>query len=344
MMGRCSQAVLLVALLASPCGAADALKWVKLAGIPDDEGFAGPFAGVANGALVVAGGANFPDARPWEGGTKVWYDTIFVLDKPDGEWRLAGKLPRPLAYGISITTDRGLVCIGGADAKRHYADCFLLRLEDHEIIVPLPELPRPCAYACGALLGNTIYVAGGTERPDATRAMHTFWSIDLNAGKPRWVEQRAWPGPERTLAAAGGQDGSFYLFGGTSLAAGEDGQPVRTYLRDAYRFSPATGWKPIAEMPRPAVAAPTPTAAVGPSHLLVIGGDDGAQIGHPQASHRGFPRGVLAYHTITDSWTRQGNVPFSLVTTPAVRWHGRIIIPGGEAKPGVRSTEVWAGE
>ena len=39
-------------------------------------------AGVSGGALLVAGGANFPDKKPWQGGTKVWYDTVFVLDEP----------------------------------------------------------------------------------------------------------------------------------------------------------------------------------------------------------------------------------------------------------------------
>ena len=32
------------------------------------------------GAILVAGGANFPDKKPWEGGKKVWYDTVFVLE------------------------------------------------------------------------------------------------------------------------------------------------------------------------------------------------------------------------------------------------------------------------
>ena len=53
--------------------------WTKLPSLPDKEGVAGPFAGVSHGALIVAGGANFPDEKPWEGGKKVWSDTVFVL-------------------------------------------------------------------------------------------------------------------------------------------------------------------------------------------------------------------------------------------------------------------------
>ena len=70
-----------------------ALAWDELRPLPDPVGFAGAFAGVSNGALVVAGGANFP-----EGTTKVWHDRVFVLEDPAAEWRLAStRLPRPTA-------------------------------------------------------------------------------------------------------------------------------------------------------------------------------------------------------------------------------------------------------
>src|SRR5580692_4015153 len=60
------------------------LHWQQLPPLPDREGFATPFDGTSNGALIVAGGANFPEKRPWEGGTKIWYDAIFVLTDPQG--------------------------------------------------------------------------------------------------------------------------------------------------------------------------------------------------------------------------------------------------------------------
>src|SRR5437762_2435885 len=90
-----------------------ALDWEAFTPIPDREGFATPFAGVVHDRLIVAGGANFPGLRPWEGGVKVWYDKVFALDEPHGAWRVIGTLPRRLAYGASITVDEGIVCIGG---------------------------------------------------------------------------------------------------------------------------------------------------------------------------------------------------------------------------------------
>ncbi|NIP97188.1 MAG: hypothetical protein GWO24_28645, partial [Akkermansiaceae bacterium] len=47
------------------------IEWDRLPDLPDGEGFAGVFAGLARDGdkdiLVVAGGANFPEGRPWEG-------------------------------------------------------------------------------------------------------------------------------------------------------------------------------------------------------------------------------------------------------------------------------------
>lgn len=69
-----------------------ALAWRPLPRLPDKEGFAGSFAGVSRGVLLVASGANFPDQRPWEGGTKVWYDRVFALEPGATVWREAGRL------------------------------------------------------------------------------------------------------------------------------------------------------------------------------------------------------------------------------------------------------------
>src|SRR5438093_9143223 len=80
-------------------------RWEKLPPIPDPEGFAAPFAGVSGGALIVAGGANIVGDKWQEPFVKKWYDSVFVLEKPDGQWRTGFKLPRPLGYGVSVTAD-----------------------------------------------------------------------------------------------------------------------------------------------------------------------------------------------------------------------------------------------
>ena len=125
--------------------------------LPDPIGFAGPFAGTSGGALIVAGGANFPDKMPWEGGRKVWYDTAFVLDRTNGQWRSALKLPRPLGYGVSVTTPDGVLCIGGSDATQHVRDVFLLRWR-------AGELKCSAAAAAAATAGQFLRRARGPHR------------------------------------------------------------------------------------------------------------------------------------------------------------------------------------
>jgi solute:Na+ symporter, SSS family len=318
------------------------LIWNQLPSLPVSEGFGGPFGGVSNGTLLVAGGANFPTTRPWDGGKKVWYDTVFALESPAGAWQAVGRLPRPLAYGASITTRNGIACLGGGDAKQHYAECFLLRLNDLACSVSaLPSLPMPCANFAAVLLDDKIYVAGGMERPDATMALKNFWSLDLANPSAGWSELKPWPGPGRFLSSIGTQGDSIYLCSGASLSTGDDGKPQRSWLQDAYSFSPARGWRRIADLPRPAVAAPSPMPRLGQSHLLVLGGDVGTQLSAAPSEHTGFTRTVLAYHTVTNTWVARGELPFSQVTTPAVMWNGKIVVPSGETRPGARTAAVW---
>ena len=317
-------------------------RWSKLPSIPDAEGFAGSFAGVSGGALVVAGGANIVGDKWAEPLRKKWYDSAFVLEKPGGEWRGGFRLPRPLGYGVSVTTPGGIACIGGSDADRHFADCFLLEWRDGRIGTrAMPPLPQPCANLCGALVGDAIYVAGGLETPTATLALKTFWKLDLAAKEWRWEILEPWPGPERMLAVAGSLGGEFHLFGGAKLSADADGKPVREYLRDAYRFTPGKGWRRSADLPRAAVAAPSP-AIVDGKRLLIVSGDDGAKVDFkPVSEHPGFPREVLAYDPARDAWSVAGEVPFSRVTAPVVEWLGHSVIPNGEVRPRVRTPEVW---
>lgn len=106
----------------------DKLIWSPLPDLPpapgqtQQKGLAGAFSGVHQDALILAGGANFPQALPWEGGTKVWWDDIYVLVRQaDGSYRWltdpSWKLPQPLAYGVSIPTPEGLLCIGGGQCR-----------------------------------------------------------------------------------------------------------------------------------------------------------------------------------------------------------------------------------
>jgi len=322
-------------------------QWRSLPDLPEPLGVAGPYAGISNDALIVAGGAHFPVAL-FEGGTKVWVDDVYVMERGANDafiWHTGHKLAKPLAYGSSVTTDEGVICIGGCDANNFYSDVFSLTWVDGKIEQrSLPSLPKPCAFGAAAKLGDTIYVAGGQGSALATAAMKNFWSLDLADPNAIWREIEPWPGAARILPVAAADGECFYLFSGCELLPGEDGKAMRRYLTDAYRFRPGQGWERVADLPMPVAAAPSPAPAYGQSHLLVFGGDDGAnssRVWELKDEHPGFSRDILAYHTITDTWVKKGTLPAGHVTTVAVGWGDSVIMPSGEIRPGTRTARIF---
>jgi N-acetylneuraminate epimerase len=332
-------AILLMTTLAA---AAETLTWNQLPPIPDPIGVAAPFAGVSGGALLVAGGANFPGQMPWEGGKKVWHDRAWVLEKPDGEWRAAGKLPRALGYGVSVSHGDGIVCVGGSDSERHHAESFRLVWKNGGLTTqPLPPLPIALSGAGGALLGDTLIVACGSEEPGEQTATNRAFALDLAAAKPAWRELPPLPAAARLLTVAAAHDGAFHIFGGAALAPDAAGKIARTYLREAWSYRADQGWQRLADLPKPCVAAPSPAPFIA-GKLLLLAGDDGSLAGFaPVEKHPGFPGGILAYEPALDRWSEAGRVPAPRATVPVVEWRGAFIIPSGEARPGVRSPEVW---
>jgi N-acetylneuraminic acid mutarotase len=330
----------LAAFFQAPAFAAG-LLWEPIPPLPEKLGVAAPFAGASAGALLVAGGANFPAGMPWEGGAKAWTDRVWRLQ--GGEWTEAGSLPGPRAYGVSAGTPRGVVCVGGSDEARHFADGFRLSMHGGRLAVELlPQLPLPLANHCGAVLGGTLFITGGAEFPGEQSASQRFLALDLDAAGASWKELEPLPGPARILAAAGVCEGAFFVFGGAALESGPSGKAGRRYLRDAWRYSPGSGWKPLADMPRPLAAVPSPAPFVGGAFVL-LPGDDGSLAGFsPADRHPGFSRTITRYDPVRDLWSVSGEAPVARVTAPCVEWGDGFVVPSGEVRPGVRSPEVWS--
>ena len=195
-------AVLLAAGSPGTLSAGDA-SWSRLAPLPDPLGVASPFTGVSGGALLVAGGANFPDKMPWEGGKKVWHDRVWVLEQPGATWKEAGALPRPLAYGVSVTLKNKLFCLGGSDASRHHASVFTLEWKNGKLTaISEAPLPLPLALAAGAVDDNdTIYLACGSTDPGEQQASNRVFRLPSSDPSPAWQELPPLPAEPRILPA-----------------------------------------------------------------------------------------------------------------------------------------------
>lgn len=350
----------LLAVLSTACNedkqeAASVVEWGVISETPDSFGLGGPFAGVVDGALLVAGGANFPDGAPWDGGAKVWHDDVHLLrkekggdDKPQYVWQELKPLARPVAYGGSVSTDKGLILIGGCDAETSYADVVRLSWNEENREVEsetLPSLPRPCSFMDATEIDGVIYVAGGEDSSvEPVEILKTFWSLDLNNLEAGWVELPTWDGPAKrkhiVKAQSRGKKNAVYVLGGQDLVAGDDGEMTATFQTDCHRFDIETQtWTRVADAPQPITAAPG--IAVGQSHILVFGGSTGKYAGQVlKEEHPGFVKEVFVYHTITDTWLVVGEAPQGVVTSTAVAWDGGVILASGEIKPGIRTRDI----
>ena len=328
--------------------------------LPDELGVAGPFAGVHNDALIVAGGANFP--KPVWDSEKQWHDAIHLLVRDQDDqgkdryrWEDGGRLPRPVAYGAAVSIAEGVVCIGGNDSRDTFADVFLLAYDrdaGQVTITDLPSLPAPCAYGSATLVGRHLYLVGGQRGQTLDTATGDFWSLDLtNFSLDRskrkdaslaWVRHDPMPGPTRafhiTATQHDGYHDSVYVISGRR----QQGDAPQ-FLKDVWQYTPATDkWRQRSDAPRSVMAGVG--IGYGQSHLFVLGGADGSlflRADELRDDHPGFPKQALAYHTITDTWTSAGPMPANHVTTIAVRWDDAIIVPSGEVRPRVRSPKIW---
>lgn len=323
--------------------------------VPDSEGLAGMAAApvpMPDGSQVVvaAGGANFPEAKPWAGGKKVFHSAIYRL--AGGVWSKVGDLPRPLAYAACAATANGLVIAGGCDAETHFAEVYLVSCAGKVSV--LPALPEPVAYAAYAVEGRGLYVIGGSASPAATEGSASVYRLDLakiDAGRGAdsvWEKLPDAPFGGRILSIAGGMDGAIHVVGGCSLKAGAGGKAVRTYHADGATLvttekDPARVWSRRAPTPLPtplaAAAAPAPARE---GRLFVIGGDDGSRSGMSPQSHPGQRRDILAYDPRAGLWEKAGEWPEGLATAPVFIMDGRMTTVSGETAPGVRTPAVWS--
>ncbi len=353
--------------LVSALGGVD---WGQLPDLPDREGFAGVFAGVVSendeDFLVVAGGANFPDGRPWEDGKKVYYDTIYVLPlKEDGEWRVSKvKLPKKVAYGMSVSLETGKsLFIGGKNGDGFLGKVWELSVSSGKLeIIGIGNLPAAMAEGVAAVVAGDVLVGAGGDGVETQKEVFRMKRLDPEVIE--W-ESLGWPnGVRGRMYPVGGVKGEkFYLFGGRDFAESEEAKKDRIFgldfLKDCWELDVAKGqWKRLADLPEARSAAPSMAAPVGASSLLMFGGVPVEFLREQVAArpefngqgmeHPGFPASILAYNTVTDRWIQAGSLPlegtFAPVTTPVVFWEGKVIIPTGEIKPGVRSPQVLIAE
>lgn len=325
----------------------ETICWDSSLSLPDihgksHPGLAGAFSGCIGDFLFVAGGANFPDATPWSGGTKTWWDTLYYknLNDSSSAWQKAKEvLPSARAYGVSIQLTDCILCVGGCDAKQCYNDIFAIRMRNGKIEIDKnwPELPVPLANMTGAKLGNKIFLAGGQEQMKPEEATSHFFMFDLSQPGKGWQTLESWPGKARGYAVSAvqnnGTDDCFYLFSGRNYQTNGEIE----VLTDGFVYNPLLKqWKKLSGL-FPVMAGTA--LAVGSHHILFLGGVEKLIPGSD--THPGFSHQVLAYHTLTNTLTTIAVSEDPIAVTTNIASYGQThYITSGEIKPGIRTPMI----
>lgn len=220
-------------------------------------GLAGPYTGIDDGVLIVAGGANFPDKLPWKGGPKTYYTEIFILKtNTTGEYsweKTNQKIPFASGYGGAVETPLGLFCFGGNTADKSISESWFIHynsLTESIEIKTGPELPVPLTNFAFAKVDGNIYVAGGLTKLSGASGNH-FFQLQMSGNNPMdwtWEALPPWQGKSRAFAVGVGQSNGetncFYLFSGRNIQPGND--PVILY--DAHVYNPYLNrWSVVSE-------------------------------------------------------------------------------------------------
>ncbi|MBA4408841.1 MAG: hypothetical protein C0397_05400 [Odoribacter sp.] len=334
-------------------------------------GLAGPITGAHGNFVLVAGGANFENGLPWRGGNKKYHDEIFLMEKnASGNylWKQSSeKLPYPMAYSACVSTEKGLVSIGGEDLDSPINDVVLFSFQDGKVSRKmLPELPQPISSAGAAVIGTTVFVAGGLTSESATSA---FYSINLEGTANGW---RVLPELPLVLSHAvvvsqnDENETCIYVIGGRNKTS-----EVSTFLSSVWKYIPSRQkWNlegDIISEGKPLGMSAGIGIAVGENQILLFGGDPGIFFNRTErlnnsiekasgeaerqklwqekdsmlSNHPGFSKDILAFNTRSKNWEKIDQITGeSPVTTTAFLWNGTVVIPSGEIRPGVRTTNV----
>lgn len=334
--------VSLFVMVFSFAGGEELLIWNAIPEFPAELGVAGPFCGVHEETLLVAGGANFPQPV-WEN-DKVWHRQIYALPlKGDRSWKMLGELPRPIGYGASLSVSEGVVCMGGNDADTVFDDVFLLKFDG--TVKALPSLPEPSSNGSAALIGRIVYLAPGMSSSSLASASQSFLRLNLDDLDAGWEALPSVPAPGRAFSAlvaqTKGDRACLYLIGGRL----EESSGEVSFLSEVFEFDPkqkSDPWKKRASLPSPLAAGTG--VALGEHHIFMLSGADGSLMSvadELKLDHPGFPKSIFTYDTNADSWSEAGKMPVNQVTTQAVAWKDSVFLVTGEVKPRVRTRLCW---
>ena len=328
-------------------------------------GLSGVVSGVVDDQIIIAGGNNFPEGLPWEGGAKKYYKRVFVYNNQKDTLLNSAScnLPANVAYAAVAQLKDGIFYAGGENENGPLSNAYLIKKSKSQSfeIIELPSLPIAISNAVAVATENAVYVLGGANKEGVSNKV---WKLSLNNFKKGWTAQASMPQPTAFTAAAIANE-HIYIMGGRCKEA----NGISKIYKEVYAFDVENNfWEQKASLPETVSAACA--VAIDNNKILFIGGDKivvfhevemlAAKIAatkdttikkeltvvknNLQKTHPGFSKDVLAYDATLNKWSPYAQLNFTApVTTSAFLFNHKILLPVGEIKPGIRTPYIWVG-
>lgn len=329
-------------------------------GYKKNIGTAGVLYGKIDNYIIVGGGANFPEKSVLEGGAKKTYPDIYLLKKDDNNNLQVidhQQLPFEIAYGSSVTTDKGVYYIGGSTNVDNANDITLFTQNNGKIeYKKVGELPFTISDGIAVENNNILYVGFGKQDGKSSNRFIAYDLEDNFVKELNTINDNS----VRNQAVAQVLDGNIYLFSG-----GGD-----TIFTDGYKYDiTKNSWEKVAPVSiddKEISLYGASSIKLNNEEMLVIGGFDktiydnavknlNTLKGKELEDFRNvyfkldpyeynWNKEILIYNANSNSWRSIGKVPFdALCGAGLVQLNDTIISINGEIKPGVRTNSIYVG-
>ncbi|MBN1517082.1 hypothetical protein JXA32_11005 [Candidatus Sumerlaeota bacterium] len=210
-----------------------------------------PFAGMSNGALIIAGGKGVDlfHQDAFSSATRV-----YTQSAADQHWELAlmGSLPQPAARGAVAGDGKSLYFAGGLNADGELD--ALLEVEWNAVqkqleLRILPSMPSARMGMGAAMLDGALYLAGGESNNPESAGATPLWKYDTAKGK--WSELASWSGKPRISPVLLASDGALYLAGGIVPQPEQQNQPFARSAKAWCYFPRRNKWTALPDLPAP---------------------------------------------------------------------------------------------
>lgn len=347
------------------------VQWDVATKLPADSigqphlGLAGPVTGILGDTLLIAGGANFPDKMPWDGGAKHYASQVYLyqITASGLQFLQEQELKDAIAYPGSCTTQNAIYFAGGENTAGVQSSVKKLTLTAGRLTEEtLPDLPVALTNGSLVFASDKLYYVGGENSEIVS---DKIYKLDLSADTA-WEEAFTLSYPVTNAVVLSDQKKKIYIAGGRM----RNPNSLSTIYNQLLEADLASGTvAKIADLPQ-AIAAGTGVLD-GDGNMLLFGGDDGTTFhqvealiakinqtaaiaqkdslnlekANMQRAHPGFPMTCWSFDMNKKLWTQLNDISgASPVTTTALLYNDTVIIPSGEIRAGVRTDQILIGK